>query len=57
MSYWRSNTDKFAQYRGYGQSSTVGKEALSYRQTAKIANDRIEFKDYGWSGTFVGEEH
>jgi hypothetical protein len=27
------------------------------RQTAKIANDRIEFKDYGWSGTFVGEEH
>ena len=24
------------------------------RQTAKIANDRIEFKGYGWSGTFVG---
>jgi hypothetical protein len=31
------------------------RKLIPIRQTAKIVNDRIEFKDYRWSGTFVAD--
>ena len=31
------------------------RQLIPTRQTAKIDNDKIEFRDYRWSGTFVAD--